>query len=120
MMQPKIDENAALNKQDRISEIKANIAKLRLQHMIAASKILTADQLAKWKKMRHEMGREGRGRRGFGGRFGGMNGGPMMGGGPGCGMMGNTGETPMLGKGQMDSGMHQGMKMDEGQKESGK
>jgi Spy/CpxP family protein refolding chaperone len=116
MMQPNIDEKAALSKQDRISEIKADIAKLKLQHMIAASKILTADQLAQWKKMRQGMGREGRGHKGFGGRFGGM----MMGGGPGCGMMGNMGDSPMMGKDQMNSDMHPGMKMDEGKKESGK
>jgi Spy/CpxP family protein refolding chaperone len=105
MMQPKIDENAALSKQADIAAIKGNIAKLKLQHIIAAGKILTADQLAQWKKMHRgmgPMGRKGEGR-----------GGPccdkmMMGGGPGCKMMGDMG-GPMgqcgMGQGMMDKQM---------------
>jgi len=99
MMQPKIDENAALSKQASISAIKAEIAKLQLQHKIAASKILTADQLTQWKKMHRGMepfGRKGKG-----------HGGPgcdkmMMGGGPCCGMMGNMGGP--MGQCGMDQG----------------
>jgi Spy/CpxP family protein refolding chaperone len=85
-----IDEKAALKKQDQISSIKADIARARLQHMIDASKVLTADQLAKWKKMRRGFGeRRGHGRRG---------------GGPGCGMMG-PGFGPMNGEMMWNRGM---------------
>lgn len=90
MMQQTIDEKAALGKQDRISAIKADIAKMRLQHMIAAQKILTPDQLTQWKKMHRGMGGM-RGMRGPGGHRSMDCGGPcMMGGGPmGPGMMGH-------------------------------
>jgi Spy/CpxP family protein refolding chaperone len=84
MMKTPIDEKAALKKQDQISSIRADIAKAKLQHIIAASKVLTADQLAQWKKMRRGMGeRRGHGRRGGTGRgmmgpgMGPMNGGMM-------------------------------------------
>jgi protein CpxP len=81
MMKTPIDEKAALKKQDQISSIRADIARTRLQHMIAAGKVLTADQLAQWKKMRRGMGeRQGRGRKA---------------GGPCCGMMGPMNEGMM-------------------------
>jgi Spy/CpxP family protein refolding chaperone len=105
MMQTKIDENAAFSKQDRISSIKGDMAKAKLQHMLSARKILTDDQLAQWRKMRPEMGR--RGKRGFKG-CGGM--GPM-----GPGMMGH-GPGMMMegGQGKMEHG--QRMKKMEGKK----
>jgi Spy/CpxP family protein refolding chaperone len=89
MMQPNIDEKAALKKQDQISSFRADIARIKLQHKIAAGKVLTADQRAQMKKMHRGMaGLRGRGR-GFKNA---------------CDMMGS-------GMGPMDGGMmrHQGM-----------
>jgi Spy/CpxP family protein refolding chaperone len=80
MMKSDIDENAALDQMDKISAIKAQISKLRLQHLLAARKILTADQLKEFKAMHQEMGFGRHGR-----KFGHM-GGPMMGRGMGPGM----------------------------------
>jgi len=85
MMNPKVDERAALAKLDKVSSIKAEIAKMKLQNMLAMRKVLTDEQLSTWMKMRHEMGM--RGKRGMRDR-GEM--GPMMhhmmGPGPGMGM----------------------------------
>jgi Spy/CpxP family protein refolding chaperone len=78
MMKARLDEKAALAMQDRISNIKSSIDRKRLEHMIAARKILTEEQQAKWKKMRREDGPRGRHQRGDGpGRL--MGRGPCMG-----------------------------------------
>ena len=95
MMKSDINEKAALDQMDKISAIKAQIAKLKLQHLLAARKILTADQLKEFKQMHRMMGF---GRRGRGpGRMGG----PMMGHemGPGMGLGWGQGMH-----GQMDKG----------------
>ena len=108
MMQTNIDEEAALDKLDQVSSIKANIAKMKLQQKFGASKILTADQRAQFRKMHRD------GMRGPGGRGKGCNGpcckimGPMMGG----GMMGG----PMMGGPTGQCHMGQG-KMQEEEKE---
>jgi Spy/CpxP family protein refolding chaperone len=70
MMNAKLNENSALSKQDQISKMKSDIARVNLQHKIAMRKILTDEQQKKWQEMRHEMrpgpGRHhGRGGRGF-------------------------------------------------------
>jgi periplasmic protein CpxP/Spy len=55
MMNAQFSENAALSKQDQISKMKSDIARLNLQHKIAMRKILNDEQLKKWQEMRHEM-----------------------------------------------------------------
>ena len=98
LMKPKVDEQVVLNKVDQISSIKGDIAKIRMQHMLAARKILNDEQLAQWRKMRHGMGRGMRGHKGCDGPCG-MMGGGMMG--------GPMGPGPMMGDGscKMGSGM---------------
>lgn len=98
LMKSKIDEQAVLNKVDQISSIKGDIAKIRMQHLLAARNILNDDQLAQWRKMRHGMGRGMKGRRGCDGPCG-MMGGRMMGGPMGPGPM--MGDEPC----KMESGM---------------
>lgn len=95
MMKSDINENAALDQMDKISAIKAKIAKLRLQHKLATRKILTADQLKEFKQMHGMMGfgRHGRGP--------GRMGGPMMGRGMGPGMGFDMGQGM---HGDMDKG----------------
>jgi hypothetical protein len=51
MIKVNIDEKAALSKQDRISGIKGEIAKAKLQHKLAARKVLDDKQLAKFKEL---------------------------------------------------------------------
>lgn len=87
MVQSKIDDKAALSKQDKLSGIKGEIAHARLQHKLDVAKILTDEQRANFMKTRHEMGSRGNGP----GRKGccGPGGPGMMGGGP-C-MMGPGG-----------------------------
>jgi hypothetical protein len=92
MMSAKLNENSALSKQDQISKMKSDIARLNLQHKIAIRKILSDEQLKKWQEMRHDMrpgpGRHpGRGGRGFRGDspMGPCDRQPMMGPGPGYG-----------------------------------
>jgi Spy/CpxP family protein refolding chaperone len=98
LMKSKVDEKAVLNKVDQISSIKSDIAKIRMQHLLAARNILNDEQLAQWRKMRHGMGRGMKGRRGCDGPCG-MMGDGMMGGPMGLG--------PMMGDGpcKMGSGM---------------
>jgi Spy/CpxP family protein refolding chaperone len=60
MMKDSIDEKAALAKQDKISSVKAEIARMNLRHKIAAQKILTAEQLSKWRLLKRGMGRHDR------------------------------------------------------------
>lgn len=60
MMKDSIDEKAALAKQDKISSVKAEIARMNLRYKIAAQKILTAEQLSKWRLLKRGMGRHDR------------------------------------------------------------
>ena len=86
MMDSKLNENAAISKQDNISKMKSDMARLKLQHKIAIRKILTDEQLKTWTEMRHEMGpRFGRHMRDGGRGMNRMGPPPMMGPGPGCG-----------------------------------
>ncbi len=86
MMKTKVDEKAALNQVDKISKIKADIAKAKMQNRLAMRKVLTDEQLAKAVKMhggprgfeKHMM-KFGRGEKG-------CCGGGEMGCGPGMGM----------------------------------
>ena len=90
MMKDNIDEKAALAKQDKLSSIKADIAKAKLRHKIAARKLLDSDQLLKWRKLQKEM----KGRR--------DGCGPDR---PGMGPMGHGPMGPgMMGHGMMESG----------------
>jgi Spy/CpxP family protein refolding chaperone len=68
MVQNKLDEKAALSKQERISGIKAGIGRARLEHKIATRKVLNEEQLAKWNQMRKAEGGRGRDHRGGGPR----------------------------------------------------
>ena len=86
MMQNTVDEKAALANHDKISAIKAEISKMKLQNKLAMRKILTADQLEKWQGLQGRGGQrddccQGRGNR-FDGKMGPMHGQPM---GPGFG-----------------------------------
>jgi len=101
MMKSDVNETAALDQLAKISSIKAQIAKLKLQHKLAARKILTPDQVKEFMKMHKKMGF---GRHGCG--PGGM-GGPMM----GCGM------NPGMGAG-MGPGMHHGEGEDDNMEKS--
>jgi len=85
MMKAKIDEKAALSKQDNISKVKASIDKTRLQHKLDIRRILTEDQFKQLQKMRMKHGP--RGRRGPHAPGG-------FRGGPGC-----DGPYPMMGPG---------------------
>ena len=91
MMSSKLNESAALSKQEQISKMKSDIAKLKLQNRIAMRKILTDEQLKKWQDMRKDMRpgpghRPGRGAHGFRG---------FRGDGP----MGPCDRSPMMGPG---------------------
>jgi Spy/CpxP family protein refolding chaperone len=69
MMKDKLDEKAALAKQDRISDIKARIARQKLQHTLDARKVLNDDQVKRWQKMRMHDGPGFRRHMGDGGSF---------------------------------------------------
>jgi septal ring factor EnvC (AmiA/AmiB activator) len=60
MMKTRVDEKAAISKQDHISAVKADIARAKLQHKLAARKVLNDEQLGKWNKMRMKDGPRGR------------------------------------------------------------
>jgi periplasmic protein CpxP/Spy len=104
MTDTKLNENSALSKQDQISKMRSDIARLNLQHKIAMRKVLTDEQFKKWREMRHEMrpgpGRHpgGRGGRGF----------------RGDGPMGPCDKSPMMGPGPGNG--HDGMEKDGGEK----
>jgi Spy/CpxP family protein refolding chaperone len=55
LMQQNIDEKAVMSAGDSISMIKADIARIKLQHMLAARKVLTPDQLKQWMRMHREL-----------------------------------------------------------------
>lgn len=84
MMKDPIQERAAISKQERISAIRGEIAKLRLQHRIEMIKIAGPEMRKEFMQMHRGM------RRGMGGRGMGMRGGCC--GGPG---------GPMIGEGMM-------------------
>jgi Spy/CpxP family protein refolding chaperone len=101
MKETRVDEKAALAKQDRIAGLKAEIGKAKLKHRLAMRQVLTDEQLEKWMKMKRD-------RRHLGGRGDGFHPGcpgphpemgpmgpgmghPKMGGKPGRGMW----EDPM-------------------------
>jgi len=72
MMNPKLNENAALSKLDQISKMKSDIARLNLQHKIAMRKMLNDEQFKKWQDMRGDMRPQFGRRHGRGGRGEGM------------------------------------------------
>lgn len=94
----RVDEKAALAKQDAISKMKADIATAKLKHRLAMRGVLTAEQLDKWIKMRHD--RDGCCGKGMKHHRGGRMGcdrpcmGPGMMGGPGMGMGMGMGPGP--------------------------
>lgn len=57
MRKSKVDEKAAMGLQDKISALKADLAKTQLKHKLAMRNILTAEQLQKWLKMQREFHR---------------------------------------------------------------
>jgi Spy/CpxP family protein refolding chaperone len=90
MRTAKVDEKAALAKQDAISKMKADIAAAKLKHMLAMRNVLNADQLEKWMNMHHDRGMfKGKGMKHHRGDRMGCDRpcmGPGMMGGPGMGM----------------------------------
>jgi Spy/CpxP family protein refolding chaperone len=84
MREAKVDKKAALAIQERISAVKADMARVRLDHRLEMRKVLSAEQLDKWMKMRRHDMRQGmrhnKGERGHPGMK------PRQGGNPGRGM----------------------------------
>ncbi len=71
------DESAIMAKMDQVNALQGKMEKARVQTMLSARGVLTADQLKKLKEMREHRGMGGPG----GGRM--MHGGPHRPGGPG-------------------------------------
>jgi hypothetical protein len=103
MMNLKLDEKAALSKQERISSIRGDIARTRLQQKLDVFKVLTDDQKATWRKMRLDMGPGGPHKRGHFGRGQGM----MSPDGPMGRMMGREGKQPWMGHGMQQQDENQ-------------
>jgi len=84
MATARVDEKAAISKNEKISSIKAEISKMKLLHKLEMRKILTEEQQAKLKDLKREHRRHNRAG-GRGPRAGNFDGpGPM----PGMGPMG--------------------------------
>jgi Spy/CpxP family protein refolding chaperone len=83
-----VDRKAAMARQEKISALKAEIARMKLEHRLQMRDVLTKDQLEKWLKMQRmrgmHKGMRGEGRRHHPGMMGSPEGvGPGMGMGPG-------------------------------------
>ena len=86
MRKDNVDEKAAMAKQEKVLQAKADIARAMLKHKLAARKVLTEEQFDKWKKMKRGKGHlRGPGMRGDCDGPG-PGGHPDMRGGPGKGM----------------------------------
>ncbi|MEE9553110.1 MAG: Spy/CpxP family protein refolding chaperone [candidate division Zixibacteria bacterium] len=94
MRKTDVSEKGALAKQERVLKAKAEVARAKLKHKLAARKLLTEEQFEKWKKMKR-----GKGHRRGSGMKGGCDGpGPGMGGHPG--MRGGHGKGMEQGHGK--------------------
>lgn len=60
MNKAEVDKKAALSRQERISTIKADIARMKLDHRLGMREVLSGEQLDKWMEMRREHGSRGR------------------------------------------------------------
>jgi len=65
MRKAEVDKKTALSRQEKISAIKADMARMRLDHRLGIRKVLSSEQLDKWMKMCRKHGfREGMHRKG--------------------------------------------------------
>jgi Spy/CpxP family protein refolding chaperone len=84
MRNAEVDKKAALSRQEKISALKADVARMRLDHRLEMRKVLSNEQLDRWLKMCRKQGpREGMGHKG---KRGHRDFGPHGGKGPGKGM----------------------------------
>jgi Spy/CpxP family protein refolding chaperone len=66
MRKAEVDKKAALSRQAELSALKADIARMRLEHRLEMRKVLSAEQLERWLKMcrkqgpREKMGHKGK------------------------------------------------------------
>lgn len=56
MRKAEVDKKTALSRQERISAIKADMARMRLDHRLGMRKVLSGEQLDKWIKMCRQHG----------------------------------------------------------------
>ncbi len=92
MRKTSVDEKAVLDKQNKISALKAQIAEAKLRHQLAVRKVFNEEQLKKWLKMRHKGRAFGRGGHGF--KHDDRGPGSSRGSGSGCGMGYGAGRGP--------------------------
>ena len=80
MRDAEVDKKAALSRQEKISAIKADIARAKLDHRLGMRTVLSAEQLDRWLKMcrKHGPGErmDHKGKRGHGGKGPGKGMGP--------------------------------------------
>ena len=60
MRNAEVDKKAALSRQEKLSALKADIAKTRLDHRLGMRAVLSAEQLDKWMKMQRKHGPRGK------------------------------------------------------------
>ena len=60
MRDAEVDRKAALSRQEKISAIKADIARAKLDHRLGMRTVLSAEQLDRWLKMQRKRGPRGK------------------------------------------------------------
>ena len=56
MRKADVSEKAAMGRQEKVLQAKADVAKAKLKHKLAARKVLTEEQFEKWSKMKRGKG----------------------------------------------------------------